>query len=317
MIVDDTLLRGSTILQLMSERGVRVAAITAKDKLRRILSHGLDPATSICFSAEYAGQATLAENGISDVEEYVGRPAPPQYSGDLSLYVLDAAIRLLQEDRADLFYLTLSDFIQHKYEPESKGANEFMSALDGRLGMLAELGANVVVTGDHGMSDKSKEDGSPNVLFLQDVLEEKWGKGSARVICPITDPFVRHHGALGSFVRVYVQDPKLVGEMIELVKTLAKVEAVLPAEEAAAQFELPLDREGDFVVVSIQDAVIGSKQEEHDLSNLKGHRLRSHGGISEQDIPLILSCKVRPEAYRREGCWRNYDAFDLVLNYIV
>ena len=316
MVTDDTLLRGSTILQLMSERGVRVAAITAKDKLRRILSHGLDPVASICFSAEYAGQATLAENGISGVEEYVGRPAPPQYSGDLSLYVLDAGIKLLQDDRADLFYLTLSDFVQHKYEPGSKEANEFMSALDSRIGKLAELGANVVITGDHGMSDKSKKDGTPNVLFLQDVLEEKFGQGCARVICPITDPFVKHHGALGSFVRVYVQDPKLVGEMIELVKTLAEVGVVLPAEEAAAQFELPLDREGDFAVVSTKDAVIGSKKEEHDLSNLKGHRLRSHGGISEQDIPLIMSCKARSETYGDKRHWRNYDAFDLLLNLV-
>jgi phosphonoacetate hydrolase len=260
MIVDDTLLRGSTILQLMCARGVHVAAVTAKDKLRRILSHGLDPKSSICFSAEYAGQANLAENGISDVEEYVGRPAPPQYSGDLSIYVLDAGIRLLQDDRADLFYLTLSDFIQHKHAPDSKEANEFMAALDNRVGKLAELGASVVITGDHGMSDKSKSDGSPNVLYVQDVLEEKWGKGCARVICPITDPFVRHHGALGGFVRVHVQDPNVVGEMVELMKTLPEVEVVLVAKEAAEQLEMPLDREGDSWLCRLKAPLWGQKR---------------------------------------------------------
>jgi phosphonoacetate hydrolase len=165
------------------------------------------------------------------------------------------------------------------------------------------------------MSDKSKSDGSPNVLYVQDVLEEKWGKGCARVICPITDPFVRHHGALGGFVRVHVQDPNVVGEMVELMKTLPEVEVVLVAKEAAEQLEMPLDREGDFVVVSVKGAVVGSKKEEHDLANLKGHRLRSHGGISEQDIPLIMSCKAKKEAYESRRQWKNYDAFDLALNY--
>lgn len=315
MILDDSLLRGSTILQLMSARGVRVAAVTAKDKLRRILRHGLNGSTSICFSAEKAGEANLEENGIANVEVYVGRPAPPQYSGDLSIFVLDAGVKLLQENRADLFYLTLSDFIQHKHAPDSKEANAFMSALDERVGKLVELGANVVVTGDHGMSDKSNSDGTPNVLYVQDVLEEKFGKGCARVICPITDPFMKHHGALGGFVRVHVQDTKHVGEMVELVKTFPQVEIALPAEEAAAHFELPLDREGDFVVVSTAGAALGAKEEEHDMSNLKGHRLRSHGSTAEQGIPLIMSCPAKREAYESKRQWRNYDAFDLALNY--
>ncbi|KAH8810627.1 alkaline-phosphatase-like protein [Xylogone sp. PMI_703] len=315
MVLDDTLLRGSTILQLMSARGVRVAAVTAKDKLRRILSHGLDPSRSICFSAEYANKASLEENGISNVEEYVGRPAPPQYSGDLSIYVLDAGIKLLQDDRAELFYLTLSDFIQHKHAPGSEEANDFMTTLDNRIGRLVDMGANVVITGDHGMSDKSKSDGSPNVLYVQDVLEDKWGKGCARVICPITDPFVKHHGALGGFVRVHVEDQRAVGEMIQLMKTQPEVEIALAAEEAASQLELPLDREGDFVVISVKGAALGSRKEEHDLTNLKGHRLRTHGGISEQDIPLIMTSPAKKEAYENKKQWRNYDAFDLALNY--
>ena len=145
MVLDDTLLIGDTILELMSKRGVRVAAVTAKDKLRRILSHGLDGA--ICFSTEKAGSCTLKENGIENVEEWIGRPQPSQYSGELSLYVMDAGIKLLEEDRADLFYLTLSDYIQHKHAPGSKESNEFLSRLDQQIGRLVELGAQVAVTG--------------------------------------------------------------------------------------------------------------------------------------------------------------------------
>jgi phosphonoacetate hydrolase len=196
MVLDDSLLRGTTILEQMSKRGVRVAAITAKDKLRAIINHGLDFSRDISFSAQYANKCTVADNGISDVEKWLGLPTPSQYSGDLSLFVLQAGVKLLEEDRADLFYLTLSDFVQHKFAPGCKEANAFMSAVDQIIGRLVELGATVTVTGDHGMSEKCSDDGKPNVLFVEEELDRKFGEGSSRVICPITDPFVRHHGAL-------------------------------------------------------------------------------------------------------------------------
>lgn len=315
MVTDDTLLRGDTILQLMTQRGVRVAAVTAKDKLRRILSHGLYGTNAISFSSEYAGSCTLEDNGIENVEAWMGRKAPPQYSGDLSIYVLDAGVKLLAEKRADLLYLTLSDYIQHKHAPNSPEANEFFVALDERIGKMVELGAVVAVTGDHGMSDKCGEGGRPNILFLEDVLAEKWGPGAARVICPITDPFVRHHGALGSFVRVHVKNKENVPGMMELCKTLQHVNTVMGRNDASEIFEMPLDREGDFVVVSEKDAVIGGCEAEHDLSNINDHRLRSHGGTSEQEIPLLLSRPARDLGFvAKRDQWKNYDAFDLALN---
>ena len=320
MIQDDSLLRGSTILQEMSRRGVRVAAITAKDKLRRILGHGLVGESNICFSAENAGKCTQAENGIVSVEELVGRPAPPQYSGDLSLFVLDAGIKLLSDHRADFFYLTLSDYIQHKYPPTSKESNDFLMALDDKIGHLIRLGALVGITGDHGMSDKSLANGLPNTLFLQDELEARFGIGCARVICPITDPFVRHHGALGSFVRVYVSPSHSMecDEMIEFTKSFEAVHLTMSGAEAAAKFEMPLDREGDFIVVSIKNAVLGAKQGEHNIEHLGGHRLRSHGGLSEQDVPLMVSERIKDElaSASRSKDWRNFDIFDLLLNWV-
>jgi phosphonoacetate hydrolase len=316
MVTDDTLLRGDTILQLMAQRGVRVAAVTAKDKLRRILSHGLRGMNAISFSTECAGSCTVEENGIDGVENWVGRKAPPQYSGDLSIYVLDAGVKLLQEKRADLLYLTLSDYIQHKHAPNSDEANEFFEALDNRIGKMVALGAVIAITGDHGMSDKCGEDGKPNILFLEDKLTTEWGSQAARVICPITDPFVRHHGALGSFVRVHVSNKRNVPGMIELCKTLPQVESVLNGEDAARVYEMPLDREGDFIVISKKNAVIGGCEKEHDLSNISDHRLRSHGGLSEQEVPLLLSKSVQNhDLAAKHGLWRNYDAFDLALNW--
>lgn len=306
MIVDDSLLRGSTILAEMAARGVRVAAITAKDKLRRILQHGLEGTDSICYSAEKAGDETVRWLGYDS--------QPNQYSGELSLFVLDAGVKLLQEQRADLFYLTLSDFVQHKHAPGSPAANSFMAAVDARIRQLVELGAVVAVTGDHGMSDKCDEFGTPNILFLQDELENRFGEGCARVICPITDPFVKHHGALGSFVRVHVFSGD-AEQMAAHARTLPEVEVALLKEEASREFEMPLDREGDFVVVSKKNAVIGSKSTEHDLSNICDHRLRSHGGLSEQDVPLLMSSPIKYVEKRIPEQWRNFHIFDLVLNY--
>jgi phosphonoacetate hydrolase len=316
MIQDDSLLRGSTILEQMNYRGVRVAAVTVKDKLRRILGHGLAGSGAICFSAKYAGSCSVKENGIDDVEAWVGRAQPSQYSGDLSLFVLDAGIKILEEKRADLLYLTLSDYIQHKHAPGQKESDEFLAALDQRLKDLVDLGAVVAVTGDHGMSDKCLPDGKPNVLFLEDQLASRFGKGSARIICPITDPFVRHHGALGSFVRVYLENPAdHLQPMLDYVRTFPQVQIAMGGEEATSTYDLPLDREGHFVVISQKNAVIGSREEEHDLSNLGEHRLRSHGGLSEQDIPLVMSRPVRDAAAAEGRQWRNYDAFELALNW--
>lgn len=312
MITDDSLLRGSTLLEQMHQRGARIAAITAKDKLRKILGHGLNNG-AICFSAERAADCTLEENGIDNVEDWLGQSAPSQYSGELSLFVLDAGIKLLQERRSDLLYLTLSDYIQHKYPPGSKEADEFMGSIDERLQILAELAPIVGVTGDHGMSRKANLDGEPNVLFLEHVINDNFGSVLSRVICPITDPFVRHHGALGSFVRVYLKDITKLQAVLSFCKKIPEVEEALSGPDAAAKYEMPLDREADIVVISKDFAVIGSKKSDHDLSNIKDHPLRSHGGLSEQHIPLLVSKAIKSTQEKDNG-WRNYDVFDLVLN---
>ncbi|KAJ6095556.1 hypothetical protein N7486_006302 [Penicillium sp. IBT 16267x] len=311
MVTDDSLLRGSTLLEQMYQRGVRIAAITAKDKLRKILGHGLKGA--ICFSAEYAADCTLEENGIEDVEKWLGQPGPSQYSGELSLFVLDAGIKLLQEKRSDFLYLTLSDYIQHKHAPGSKEADEFMGAIDARLQKLTALAPVVGVTGDHGMSQKSNEAGEPNVIFLEEALNANFGPDASRVICPITDPFVRQHGALGSFVRVYLKDISKLQSMLSFCQSLPEIEEALSREDAAEKYEMPLDREADIVVISKSHVVLGSKEADHDLSQLKDYPLRSHGGLSEQHIPVLVSKPVNTKLASGKS-WRNYDIFDLVLN---
>ena len=313
MVTDASLLRSETILGKLSQIGVGTAAVTAKDKLRKALGYKM---RGICFSAELADGCSAAEHGIEDAEALVGRGKPDRYSGDLSLFVMDAGIRLLEEQRAELIYLSLSDYVQHKHAPGTPESDDFHRALDARIGRLVALGATVAVTADHGMSDKSGPDGAPNVIYLEDILDAEFGPGTARVICPITDPFVRHHGALGSFVRVYVNGGPSIQVLIDYARSLPGIELVLDREAACARFGLPADREGDIVAIGQADTVIGSRRADHDLSGLDGHRLRSHGGLSEQEVPFLLSRSVtadyRVEAESRR--LRNFDIFDFALN---
>jgi phosphonoacetate hydrolase len=322
MMTDPEMVRGDTILGLVSQAGVAVAAITAKDKLRRMLGRGVEIGRApdhrgICFSSEHADRCTPAEHGIADVEALVGRATPDMYSADLSLFVLDAGIRLVEQGRAGLLYLSLSDYVQHGHAPDEPEALAFHQAIDERCARLVELGCVVGVTADHGMNDKALADGRPHVLFLEDILNRQFGDGAVRVICPITDPFVRHHGALGSFVRVYRKKESVpLTDLARAMRGLSGVDAVLTREEASAQYELPYDREADLVVTGDRNTVIGASEAEHDVTELAGHRLRSHGGAGEQRVPFLLSHKLTPEyfALSQSRRLRNFDIFDFALN---
>ena len=304
MMTDERLMRSETILALMARAGVKTAAITAKDKLRKLLGRNLD---GICFSSECADRET---------ETLVGRGRPDMYSADLSLFVLDAGIALVERGAATLLYLSLSDYVQHAHAPGAPEADGFNGALDDRVRRFVELGAVVGLVADHGMNDKAKPDGAPNVIFLEDELNGRFGDGSVRVICPITDPFVRHHGALGSFVRGYARNAGDIRPLMAASAALPGVALVLDGADAARRFELPLDREADFVALGDANTAIGASCAEHDLSGLAGHRLRSHGGLGEQLVPFILSQPLTPE-YRDIAATRrlrNFDIFDFALN---
>jgi phosphonoacetate hydrolase len=311
------LLRSRTVMSELSLHGARVASITAKDKLRRQLGKDMRlDAGSVNFSSELADRCTLAEHGIERVIEFVGQPLPDMYSPELSLFVLDAGIKLLEERRPDVLYLSLTDYVQHKYAPGEPEADRYYRNLDGRFGRLDALGAVVALTADHGMNDKSKPDGSPNVIWLQDVLDRHFGKGRTTVICPITDRFVAHHGALGGFVRVYCHRGLDPAEVIRLTRDLSGIEAVHDKATAVRRFDLPPDREGDVVVIGDAGTCIGAAEADHDLSGLAGHRLRTHGGVSESRVPFVLNRPLRAEYAARAvaGTLRSYQLFDFAIN---
>jgi phosphonoacetate hydrolase len=315
MMNEPEFLRTESILAAFSQRGAKVVVITAKDKLRKMLGHQVKG--GIKFSSEKADKCTTEENGLDNCLEYVGRPLPNVYSADLSLFVMEAGIKILEKERPDIIYLSLTDYIQHKYAPGSKEANDFYQALDDTVGRLAKAGAVIGITGDHGMNDKSNPDGSPNVIYLQDILDGRFGTGKTKVILPITDPYVVHHGALGSFATVFSRGQTVSpSEIINMIKVLPGVEQVMDRESAVKMYELPGDRIGDLIVIGDKGSVIGTSKANHDLSQLKGMRLRSHGGLADRKVPFIISRPLKSEytAIAGSRTLRNYDIFDFVLN---
>ncbi len=307
MMTHPAQLRSDTLLARFSQAGVKVVVITAKDKLCRLLGHGLRQ--GICFSAEKAAGCTYEQHGIENICDHIGLPQPPAYSADLSLFVLEAGLSLLELHRPDLMYLSLSDYVQHKHAPGSADANMFYQALDQLCGRFADAGAVVALTADHGMSAK------PQIVFLQDILDGHFSTGKTRVICPITDPYVVHHGALGSFVRVYCPDMDRA-VVSTLIRSIPGIEAVYDKQTACEKFLLPLDREADLVVLGDQQTAIGAAERDHDLSGLGDAPLRSHGGRAEQSVPFILSEPVSDDYRKRAGTTRirNFDLFDYALN---
>ena len=310
------LMRSTTILAEFSHRGAKVAAITAKDKLRQQLGKDMDIAGgAVNFSSEKADCCTIGENGIADVLDLVRLPLPDMYSAELSLFVLAAGVKLLETRPPLVMYLSLTDYIQHTYAPGAPEADRYYAAMDALYGRLDQLGAVVGIVADHGMRDKSNPDGSPKVVWLQDALDRAFGEGATTVICPITDYFVAHHGALGSFVRVYCRRVAPEAAM-RLVRGLAGIDAVYDRATAARLFDLPIDREGDVVVISDGETCIGTTPSAHDLSALAGAKLRSHGGLAESRVPFILNRPLTATYAARaaRGSLRNFHIFDFAIN---
>lgn len=307
MVLDGHQMLVDTIFAHFAAAGTDVAVVTAKDKLLRALARNME---GIALSAE------SPEGAVAVLGDLAPTAATDKYSEALSIYVLDTGIRLLEAGRDTILYLSLSDYVQHKYAPEAPEALAFMRAVDQRLGRLVDLGATVGIVADHGMTDMSAADSSPRITYVQDELEARFGAGSVRVICPITDPFVRHHASLGGFVRVYIKDPTLSPEDVQAALAASSgIALALLADEACARFDLPIEGEGDVVVVAAPGVALGATRNEHDLSALAGQRLRSHGGLSEQDVPFILSRPLTAEyAARAQAGLRNYDIFDFAIN---
>ena len=306
MMNDVRFLRAPTVFSTFYNAGARVAIVTAKDKLRALLGAGLafDQDRARCFSAERSATSTLAEHGQDKADAWLGFPQPGVYTAELSEFVFAAGVKLLAEWHPDVMYLTTTDYVQHKYAPQQPEAQAFYAMFDRYLAQLDAMGAAIVVTADHGMKPKHLADGSPAVIYVQDLLDQWLGTAAARVILPITDPYVVHHGALGSFATAYLPVEADQADIIARLQTTPGLLLVVDKAEAIRRFELPGDRIGDIVMISTENMTLGTSAHRHDLAALN-EPLRSHGGLTEQEVPFIVN---RVLDLPSQPILRNFDA---------
>jgi phosphonoacetate hydrolase len=307
MMNDVRFLRAPTIFQKFYEAGAKVAIVTAKDKLRALLGSGMafDEDRARCFSAEKSASSTLVEHGQEAAADWLGMRQPNVYSAELSEFVFAAGVKLMREWSPDVMYLTTTDYIQHKYAPNDAEAKSFYQVFDTYLRQLDAMGAAIIVTADHGMKPKHLADGSPAVVYIQDLMDDWLGEAAARVILPITDPYVVHHGALGSFATAYLPETADIADIVIKLQATAGITDVLTKAQAVTRFELPADRIGDIVMVSGENMTIGTSEHRHDLAALDVP-LRSHGGLTEQEVPFIAN---RVLDLPNQPVLRNFDAF--------
>jgi phosphonoacetate hydrolase len=303
-VTDPSFLRATTIHAAALAAGVPALCVTAKDKLRRLLASGGVPA----FSAELAHEQALPDG--TPIIEVVGRPNPGIYEWELSPYTIDLAVALAGRLGSRLVYASLTDFVQHSAAPGDPLADDFYRAVDEALRRALDAGFLVGLVADHGMNAKADAAGAPNVRFLDDALAAAGVAGVT--LCPITDPYVAHHAALGSLAWVHLEDPADLDRARGALAALHGVEAVLDRAAAAAAFDLPADRIGDLVVLADADTVLGRSAAVHDLSALHG-ALRSHGGLHERIVPLIVCAPLAEGAIDGREL-HNRDLHDLLLN---
>jgi phosphonoacetate hydrolase len=311
-LTDPKFLRAPSIHALMRRAGPRVLCVTAKDKLRLLLAAGDVPAAS----AEKAHEQALPAFDVDDVVALVGRKNPGPYEWDMSHYAMEIGLAVSRKcGPIDLLYVSLTDFVQHKQGPGEPMADAFYSRFDELLGQYLDLGYVVGIVADHGMNAKQLADGSPRVHYLEDVLDAA-GVLDYRVVLPITDPYVVHHGALGSFAWVHVPSEQRERTR-EVLAALEGVEEVLTREEAVVLYKHPADRIGDLSVAADKRTALGKSAAKHDLAAIAGG-LRSHGGRHEQIVPIIVSHPLAPlYAARHAVGVSNSDIYDLLLNGVV
>ena len=283
-LTDPSFLRAETIHAALRRSGVKVLAVTAKDKLRRLLAEGNVPS----ISAERSNELGIPSYDVERVPDLVGRPAPGVYDWDLSHYAMEIGLAVHRRVAAglELLYVSLTDYVQNKEGPGGDMADRFLRRFDELLGEYLDEGFLVGITADHGMNPKHESDGSPRVHYLEDVLELA-GVHEHHVLLPITDPYVLHHGALGSFAWVYVPGGDL-DRARNALAALDVVEEVYTREESSCIYEHPADRIGDLSVASDARTALGKAHAKHDLSAVASG-LRSHGGRHEQIVPIIVS----------------------------
>ena len=245
--------------------------------------------------------------------ELVGKPLPKVYSADLSEFVFAAGVKIMARDRPDVMYLSTTDYVQHKHAPGTPAANDFYAMMSGYLAQLDAMGVTIALTADHGMNAKTDAAGAPQIIYLQDWFDAEIGAG-AGARDPAGDRPLRRAPRLARLVRHRLPAGRRRpgGPVGEAAQRCAASRWCCRAPRRPRASSCRPTASATSSIVSERLYVIGTSPSRHDLSGLDAP-LRSHGGISEQLVPLLFNRPLSDVDPQRR--LRNFDIFDLALNH--
>ena len=254
-------IKTETMFQRAEAQGARSLLVTAKDKLRRLLSNGATLTVSSEQPPEWVAQ---------------GAGVPPHiYSLEVNQWVIDAGRFILGQEHYDLVYLTTTDYAMHTYAPDQPESAKHLALLDEAIGKLVDSlpQVQVLITADHGMSAKSQMLDLPRELARHGI--------QVQAVPIIKDRYTVHHSNLGGCIYLYLEGGDQASAL-NVLNSIDGIDEALPREEAAQRFHLMSDRIGDIVVLGSRDVVFGDSGEVTLPQNL-----RSHGSLHEQQVPII------------------------------
>lgn len=260
-----------TIFERAGKAGLRAALVTAKDKIKTLLSRG----AHIAVAAEAPEPEFVAAIG----------PNPDMYSAEVNYWVFRAARHLFQQQGIDLLYLSTTDYMMHTYAPGDAPSLEHLHRLDQLLGEMLDGIPNltVLLTADHGMNAKTEGIDIARVLGSKGI--------EAEAVPIIRDRHVVHHRNLGGACYVYLKRRADAGRAREVLRAASGVEEVHARNEAARRFHLPADRIGDFFLLAARHVAFGALP-----AARQEIKVRSHGSRYEQAVPILLYGPRAPTA---------------------
>ncbi len=255
-----------TLMERGSAAGLKTAALASKKKLTDMVGKGAD---FVVTAEEPPGWLVERAGAKEEI-----------YSAEVNFWLLRAARAVVEEKAPELFYVTTTDFSQHKYGPETEEGQEHLSTIDAEIGRLADAWSGlhadgaIFVTADHGMRHKSRAI-DPGVILRNIGI-------AAEAVPIIKDRYVVHHGNQGGAAYVHLGEGASLDEAVSVLEEVPGIEAALPREIAAARFQLLPERMGEIMVLADEDTVFGVMDEAG-----REIDLRSHGSVHEQTVPLF------------------------------
>lgn len=148
-----------TLFEIASEQGKKTAVVSGKDNMVTLLSDGLDVGVSNKRPLDYLPAAPTIEDDNDNDQYYT-------YNMKLADWVFESLFTVLEKEAPDLTLVNIqsTDYIAHRFGPESKEMSKCAKAVDKNLGELYKKmdkagmldNTAVIIIADHGMTSSDK-----------------------------------------------------------------------------------------------------------------------------------------------------------------